>query len=70
MLRKPHILPLFQTHLINSIKHEHSCKILYVYKGTAVYLYIVNNKILTLPTASKQQQQDQTHCSAIRVAAT
>ena len=29
MLGKPRILSLFPTHLINSIKHEHSCKILY-----------------------------------------
>ena len=30
MLGKPRILSLFPTRLINSIKHEHSCKILYV----------------------------------------
>ena len=30
MLRKPRISSLFLTRLINSIKHEHSCKILYV----------------------------------------
>ena len=29
MLGKPSILSLFPTRLINSIKHEHSCKILY-----------------------------------------
>ena len=29
-LGKPPINPLFLTRLINSIKHEHSCKILYV----------------------------------------
>ena len=29
MLGKPRILSLFQTRFINSIKHEHSCKILY-----------------------------------------
>ena len=29
MLGKPHILSFFPTRLINSIKHEHSCKILY-----------------------------------------
>ena len=31
MLGKPHIYPFFQTCLVNSIKHEHSCKILYVH---------------------------------------
>ena len=30
MLDKPLILSLFLTRLINSIKHEHSCKILYI----------------------------------------
>ena len=30
MLGKPHILSLFPTHLINSTKHELSCKILYI----------------------------------------
>ena len=29
MQGKPHILSFFPTRLINSIKHEHSCKILY-----------------------------------------
>ena len=29
MLGKPRILSFFPTCLINSIKHEHSCKILY-----------------------------------------
>ena len=29
MLGKPRIVSLFPTRLINSIKHEHSCKILY-----------------------------------------
>ena len=34
MLGKPRILSLFfPTRLINSIKHEHSCKILYVNAG-------------------------------------
>ena len=31
MLGKPRILSLFPTRLINSIKHEHSCKILYLF---------------------------------------
>ena len=31
MLGKPGILSLFPTRLINSIKHEHSCKILYIF---------------------------------------
>ena len=30
MLGKPRILSLFPNSVINSIKHEHSCKILYV----------------------------------------
>ena len=30
MLDKPRILSLSPTRLINSIKHEHSCKILYL----------------------------------------
>ena len=30
MRGKPRILSLFPTRLINSIRHEHSCKILYV----------------------------------------
>ena len=30
MLGKPRILSLFPTRSINSIKHEHSCKILYL----------------------------------------
>ena len=30
MLGKPRILSLSPTRLINSIKHEHSCKILYL----------------------------------------
>ena len=30
MLGKPRILSFFPTRLINSIKHEHSCKILYL----------------------------------------
>ena len=30
MLSKPRIYLFSQTHLINSIKHEHSCKILYI----------------------------------------
>ena len=30
MLGKPRILSLLPTRLINSIKHEHSCKILYI----------------------------------------
>ena len=33
MLGKPRILSLFPTRLINSIKHEHSCKILYVFSA-------------------------------------
>ena len=32
MLGKPRILSFFPTRLINSIKHEHSCKILYLIK--------------------------------------
>ena len=36
MLGKPRILPFSPTRLINSIKHEHSCKILYLtHKRTA-----------------------------------
>ena len=31
MLGKPRILSFSPTRLINSIKHEHSCKILYTY---------------------------------------
>ena len=30
MLLKPHILSLSPTRLMNSIKHEHACRILYV----------------------------------------
>ena len=33
MLGKPRILSLFPTRLINSIKHEHSCKILYIFNA-------------------------------------
>ena len=32
MLDKPRILSLSLTRLINSIKHEHKCKILYIYE--------------------------------------
>ena len=33
MLGMPRILSLFLTNLINSIKHEHSCKILYLLRS-------------------------------------
>ena len=33
MLDKPRILYLFPNSLINSIKHEHSCKILYLFNN-------------------------------------
>ena len=36
MLGKPRILSLSPTRLINSIKHEHSCKILYFSLDTFV----------------------------------
>ena len=49
MLGKPHILSLFQTRLINSIKHEHSCKILYVHTNFhpvnqqhSIYLHVLS----------------------------
>ena len=54
MLSKPRILSLSSTRLINSIKHEHSCKILYIlyclflaalwssdWKGLATFLMCV-----------------------------
>ena len=43
MLGKPRILSLFPTRLINSIKHEHSFKILYKVLGKPVTLSLMNS---------------------------
>ena len=43
MLGKPRILSLFPTRLINSIKHEHSFKILYKVLGKPVTKSLLNS---------------------------
>ena len=43
MRGKPRILSLFPTRLINSIKHEHSFKILYKVLGKPVTLSLLNS---------------------------
>ena len=40
MLGKPRILSLFPTRLINSIKHEHSCKILYLSFQNVMFMHM------------------------------
>ena len=52
MLDKPHVLSLSSTCLINSIKHEHSCKILYVQKTGE--LPVGNQHVHSVPTYFSQ----------------
>ena len=53
MLDKPCILSLFATRLINSIKHEHSCKILYLFHfsfaGDGVLICSIDNMPAQMP---------------------
>ena len=58
MLDKPHILSLFPTRLINSIKHEHSCKIFYFFN---VLIESISDFILF----SKEFVYDIAHCEKI-----
>ena len=44
LLGKPSILALFSTHLINSINHDHSYKILYVANNDCVCVSYNSNK--------------------------
>ena len=46
MQGKPRILSLYSTHLINSIKHEHSCKILFIMGSVRQWLTSLQRTVL------------------------
>ena len=52
MLGKPRILSLFPTNLIKSIKHEHSCKILYKMDCMLSLLFFITSGLL-IPAYSR-----------------
>ena len=56
MLGKPPILSLFPTRLINSIKHEHSCKILYVILPAGQGPQVREPGVLTHSTLGAKEQ--------------